>query len=71
MEKFRYIKMSLVFILAYVGVKMSLSHYYPIPIGISLAVIAGILLVGLLASLYGNYRDTAKLIPPPLDENEG
>lgn len=69
MEKFRYIKMSLVFILAYVGVKMSLSHYYPIPIGISLAVIAGILLVGLFASLYGNYRDTAKLIPPPLDEN--
>ena len=67
MEKFRFMKMSLVFVLAYVGVKMLLSHYYPIPAAISLAIIGTILLVGLLASAYGNYRDTAKLASPPLN----
>jgi tellurite resistance protein TerC len=63
MGLFRYMKMSLVFVLAYVGVKMILSHHYPIPAGISLAFIAGILLVGVVASLYAS-RDTARLASP-------
>ena len=42
---------SLVFLLAYVGVKMILAHHYPIPTGVSLAIIAGILFVGVVASL--------------------
>ena len=50
MDKFRYLKISLVFVLAFVGVKMLLSHHYPIPILVSLAIIAGILSVGVLAS---------------------
>lgn len=63
-DKFRYLKMSLVYILAYVGVKMILSHLYPIPIVASLSVIIGILLVGILASIYATKRDTAKLKSP-------
>ena len=64
MDRFRYLKMSLVFLLAYVGVKMMVSHHHPIPNLVSLAVIAGILAVGILASLIGTARDTAKLVSP-------
>lgn len=51
MDKFRHLKMSLVFLLAYVGVKMLLVHHFTIPTPVSLAVIAGILSVGVIASL--------------------
>jgi tellurite resistance protein TerC len=51
MGKFQYLKTSLVFVLAYVGVKMILSHHYPIPTPVSLAVIAGVIVVGVIASL--------------------
>lgn len=64
LEKFRYLKMSLVFLLAFVGVKMLLSHHYPIPTLFSLAVISGLLLVGVLASIVGARRDTAALVSP-------
>ncbi len=47
---FRYLKMSLVYLLAFVGAKMLLSHAYPIPNEISLGIIAVILGVGVLAS---------------------
>lgn len=50
MDKFRYLKLSLVFVLAYVGVKMLLSHLYPIPTPVSLGIIAGILIGGISAS---------------------
>jgi tellurite resistance protein TerC len=69
MERFRYLKMSLVFLLAYVGVKMLLSHHYPIPNTASLAIIGGILAVGILASLVVT-EDTAKLVSPLADELE-
>jgi len=64
LDRFRYIKMGLVFILAYVGVKMLLSHHYPIPTGVSLGVIAGMLSVAILASVFGVRRDTAPLESP-------
>lgn len=67
MENFRYLKMSLVFVLAYVGVKMMLTHHYPIPNLISLAIIGGILAVGVLASLFSS-QDTARLVSPIDDE---
>ncbi len=63
-DRFRYLKMGLVFILAYVGVKMLLSHHHPIPTGVSLVVIAGMLLVAVLASVLGAQRDTARLESP-------
>jgi len=68
MEKFRYLKSSLVFILAYVGVKMLLSHHYPIPNLISLAVICGILAVGVLASIWPKPPDSAALASPLFGE---
>lgn len=67
-EKFRYLKMSLVYILVYVGVKMILSDLYPIPTFISLAIIVAMLLVGILASIYAGKRDTARLKSPPFDK---
>lgn len=70
LERFRYLKMSLAFILAFVGVKMILAHQHPIPTMISLAVIAGILVVGVIASVLHGHRDTAALVSPVADELE-
>ena len=64
LERFRYLKTSLVFVLAYIGVKMLLAHTQPIPAAVSLAVVAGILGVGLAASLMGGHRDPAALRAP-------
>lgn len=52
-DKFRYLQHALVFILAYVGVKMLLVHHVEIPEWLSLAVIALSLGVGVLASVRG------------------
>jgi tellurite resistance protein TerC len=51
MDKFRYLKLSLVALLFLVGIKMIVSHHYPIPTGVSLGVIAAVLAVGVIASL--------------------
>ncbi len=56
-DQFRYLKLSLVVVLAYVGVKMILSHHYPIPTGLSLGLIAGILCAGVIASLLASRRE--------------
>jgi tellurite resistance protein TerC len=50
MNRFRYLKVSLVFILGFVGLKMILSHHYPIPNLLSLGIIIAALLVGVIAS---------------------
>jgi hypothetical protein len=49
---------------------MILAHHYPIPTFISLTIITGILLVGIIASCYAGKRDTAKLISPLKDDIE-
>lgn len=69
MEKFRYLKMSLVFLLAYIGVKMMLVHTFPIPTEVSLMIIGGILSVGILASTKAG-QDTIALLSPLADEIE-
>ena len=51
MEIFEYLHYGIACVLAFVGLKMLLSHYYPIRTDISLGVIAGILLVTILASM--------------------
>jgi tellurite resistance protein TerC len=68
MEKFRFLKISVVILLAFVGVKMMLSHHYRIPTTMSLAIIVGILAVGVLASVVGRRRDPASLTSPAADE---
>lgn len=70
MDRFRYLKMSLVFLLAFIGVKMLLSHHHPIPNLVSLAIIGGILAVGIGASLLAAHRDPAALVSPLMDEME-
>ena len=69
MEKFRYMKISLVFLLAFIGIKMLLIHEYPIPNHVSLAIIGGILAVGILASTKAG-RDTIALLSPLADDME-
>jgi tellurite resistance protein TerC len=60
-DKFRYLKLSLVFVLAYVGVKMLLSYSYKIPTLISLGIIIAMLSVGILASLVSSHREKKSL----------
>jgi TerC family integral membrane protein len=50
-ERFHYMKQSLVFLLAFLGVKMLLAHHVPIPITVSLGFIIGILGMGILVSI--------------------
>ncbi len=71
MRQFKYLKFSLVFVLAYVGVKMIAGHALktpenpePIPTGFSLAVIAVTLATGILASVAAPKRGRSAL-----DEN--
>jgi len=51
LEKFRYINYSLVVILAFVGIKMLLSHYIHLAEWVSLTVISAALIGGVVASL--------------------
>jgi tellurite resistance protein TerC len=52
MGKFQYLKLGLAVVLAFVGIKMVLVDFYKIPVGISLGVIAGILGISVIASLW-------------------
>ncbi|MET0500993.1 MAG: TerC family protein [Candidatus Binatia bacterium] len=51
MEMFTYLKVGLSFVLCFVGAKMLVVDLYKIPIGLSLGVVAGILLLSVVASL--------------------
>jgi tellurite resistance protein TerC len=70
MDRFRFLKTSLVFLLAFVGVKMILTHHWPIPTPVSLAVITGILGVGIVASFAPAKLETAPLASPVTPELE-
>ncbi len=65
LERFRFLKMSLVFVLAYVGIKMIISHTYKIPVLVSLTIISGIFSIGFLVSIFAPKKD-AKAIESPL-----
>lgn len=56
MDKFKYLKSSLIFILVFVGIKMILAHHVHIDPLASLAVILGLLSCGILASLIAAKR---------------
>jgi len=74
MAQFYYLRYSLVFLLAYVGVKMLLSHHFKIPTHISLGIIAGILAVGIIASVFRSRRkihSLAHLVEESAEENPG
>jgi len=51
MDKFKYLHYGLSLVLIFVGGKMLLTHYYKIPTHWALAVVAGVLLISVLASV--------------------
>ncbi|MCB0505520.1 MAG: hypothetical protein KDC58_08440, partial [Cyclobacteriaceae bacterium] len=64
MDKFRYMKFSLVFILVFVGVKMMLVNHYKFPSYVSLAFILVSLAIGVIASIIFGKKDSAQLKKP-------
>jgi tellurite resistance protein TerC len=58
-EKFRYLKASIIVLLAYVGVKMMLTHFVHIPNVVSLGIIAVILGTGVVASIWAARHQVA------------
>lgn len=60
MTLFTRLKTGLALILAFVGVKMLIVDYFKIPIGLSLAVIGGILVLSILASIVWPAKEPAK-----------
>ena len=62
MDKFQYLKISLVFVLSFVGLKMLLFQFIKLPILGSLAIIAGILATGVLASVITGNRKPSKIL---------
>ncbi len=62
-DKFRYLKAGLGLVLAFVGIKMVISDWYHIPVGISLGVVCGILGTSIVSSLIN------PPVEPPLPEH--
>lgn len=62
MQLFHYLHYGLSLILVFVGTKMLISDIYKVPIGIALAVIAGILIVSVIASIL---RPRPEAVPTP------
>jgi tellurite resistance protein TerC len=63
MELFRYLHYGLSAILVFIGVKMLVAEFFPIPVGIALGVVGGILLVAVGASLLMRRRGAAVVSP--------
>lgn len=55
-DKFYYLKLGLSVVLVFVGTKMAMVDLYKIPVGVSLGVIAGILGISVIASLWRAQR---------------
>jgi tellurite resistance protein TerC len=61
MDQFQYLKLGLSVVLTFIGVKMVIVDLYHIPVGASLAVVASVLIISVLASLWKTKRDAAKI----------
>jgi tellurite resistance protein TerC len=61
MDKFYYLKFGLSLVLLFVGVKMVMVDIYKIPIGLSLSVVASILTLAVVASVWRTHRFTVML----------
>ena len=77
LDRFAFIKYSLVFILGFVGLKMMLANHYQFPTYASLGIIVGMLVAGVVASMIANSAEqkasanTEKVAAPtPLQENK-
>src|SRR4030095_7852377 len=65
MQMFIYSKVGLSFVLGFVGAKMLLVDLYKIPIGASLSIIGGVLLLSILASWWVQRKPTPAPGPRP------
>ena len=65
MQMFIYLKVGLSFVLGFVGAKMLLVDLYKIPIGASLSIIGGVLLLSILASWWVQRKPTPAHGPRP------
>ena len=61
MDKFQYLKLGLSVVLTFIGTKMVIVDFYHIPVGASLAVVAGILTISILASLWKTRKAVREL----------
>jgi tellurite resistance protein TerC len=59
MAKFRYLKLALAILLVLIGAKMLAHHYYQMSHLLSLAVIAGIIAIGVIASIVASRREAS------------
>ena len=59
MRLFHHLHYGLAIVLAFVGIKMLVSEHYPIPIGLSLSVIASVLALSVIASLIWPRKEQA------------
>ena len=57
MDLFYYLKHGLSIVLSFVGVKMVLADIFPIPIGVALGVVAGVLIISVVASVLRKRRE--------------
>ena len=61
MDKFQYLKLGLSAVLTFVGIKMVIVDFYKIPVGASLGVVASILTVSIIASLWKTRVSSSEL----------
>jgi tellurite resistance protein TerC len=61
MDKFEYLKYGLAAVLIFVGIKMVIVEFYKIPVGISLGVVAAILTISIIASLWKASKEPDEL----------
>ena len=66
---FRFLKASLVVVLAFVGVKMLVAHHHPVPVAVSLTVILGLLGAGVVASMLFPVADEGLRSPVEADSH--
>jgi tellurite resistance protein TerC len=62
MQMFVYLKVGLSFVLCFVGAKMLVVDFYKVPIGISLGVVAGILILSVVVSLLARWKEEGVLL---------
>ena len=61
MELFHYLRFGLSAVLVFIGAKMLLGHWYEIPVGVALSVVAGLLALSLIASLIWPCKKTGDI----------
>jgi tellurite resistance protein TerC len=68
MGLFHYLRYGLAVVLTFIGTKMLLADVYHIPVYLALAVVVGVLLLSVLASIL--YPPAEAVIPAPTDRPE-